>query len=350
MRSYTVRVGFVLGLLALAAFAAAQEQPPPAKPASPAPGPEVQAGDWRLSGPFTHANLTVFLVHGRDTLPGQKFLTLQEAMEQNKVVIHETKNVNELSVENSSDDEIFINTGDVIKGGQQDRILAFDFIVPPKSGKIPIPSFCVEQGRWAGRGGENADNFSGSVANANNKDLKVAAGYARSQGEVWKNVSRTQAKLGANLMQSVQAGASPTSLQLTLENKKLLEEAEMYLKELAKAPEGKKDVIGFAYAINGKVESADVYGSAALFAKMWPRLVRACAIEAIGELKKDQKFEPVKAEAVATLLADAAKGKQKDEKESGPRLKVVTQETEKNILFETRDRQGAVLHKSYVRK
>ncbi|MFN2514812.1 MAG: ARPP-1 family domain-containing protein [Pyrinomonadaceae bacterium] len=63
---------------------------------------QIQAGDYRLSGPYTHKNLTIFLVHGKDLLAGKTFLTLQEALEQKKLVVYETKDVNELSIENLS--------------------------------------------------------------------------------------------------------------------------------------------------------------------------------------------------------------------------------------------------------
>src|SRR5687767_14143291 len=140
-----------VGLLAWAVGAASAEPPPAAPPK--AAGPAVA----RVSGPFTHANLTVFLLHGPDILAGQEFPTLQEAMEQKKAVMHETSQVNELSVENLADDAtLFLQAGDIVKGGKQDRAIAFDLLVPPKSGKLPIASFCVEAGRWRQRGGEAA--------------------------------------------------------------------------------------------------------------------------------------------------------------------------------------------------
>src|SRR5262249_50494006 len=79
----------------------------------------------RVSGPYTHANLSLYLLHGRDVVPGRKFLTLAEAIEQKKVVVNETGQVNQLTVENLSDGELFIMTGDIVKGGRQDRVLAF---------------------------------------------------------------------------------------------------------------------------------------------------------------------------------------------------------------------------------
>ena len=139
---------------------------------------------YTISGPFTHDNLTIFLLHGKDTLSGKPLLTLQEALEQKKAVVHEPAQVNELSIENvSSDVEIYVQPGDIVKGGRQDRLIAYDLILPPKSGKVPVASFCVEAGRWAKRGGE-ADAYFGSSGNvANSKDLKVAAQSGMRQPE-----------------------------------------------------------------------------------------------------------------------------------------------------------------------
>ena len=65
----------------------------------------TSAGDNpRLSGPFTHDNLSVFLIHGEDRLQSKNFLTLPEALDQKKFVIHETQSVNELTMENLSAD------------------------------------------------------------------------------------------------------------------------------------------------------------------------------------------------------------------------------------------------------
>src|SRR2546425_5245339 len=98
-------------------------------------------GDYHLSGPYTHENLSIFLIHGTRSAPAGKFLTLQEAMDQKKVAVYETGNVGELSIENLSSEEIYIQSGDIVKGGRQDRVFPDDFIVPSHSGKVPISSF-----------------------------------------------------------------------------------------------------------------------------------------------------------------------------------------------------------------
>src|SRR5438132_1674968 len=42
--------------------------------------------EYRLEGPFTQDNLSVFLIHGKDKITGKTFLTLQEALPQSQPV------------------------------------------------------------------------------------------------------------------------------------------------------------------------------------------------------------------------------------------------------------------------
>src|SRR5262249_15787736 len=100
--------------------------------------------EYRLERPFTQDNLTEYLINGKDKIKGEMFLTLQEALVQKKVIVRETRSVNELSIENLSNEEVYVQSGDIVKGGQQDRMLVVDLILPPRSGKIPISAFCVE--------------------------------------------------------------------------------------------------------------------------------------------------------------------------------------------------------------
>src|SRR5689334_9506118 len=155
--------------------------------------PRPQTSNYRLSGPYTHKNLTVFLIHGKDQT-SKTFLTLQEALAQKKVKVYETKDVNELAIRNLSNQDIYVQSGDIVRGGDQDRMISMDFIVPPRSGRMPIAAFCVESGRWSKRGNEQSAEFSSSDNSIATKDLKLAAKRERSQEAVWKNVKAAQDK------------------------------------------------------------------------------------------------------------------------------------------------------------
>jgi hypothetical protein len=371
MKARTHATALGVGLLALGLALAALPDRPVRAAELP---PQVKAGEFRISGPYTHANLAVFLIHGSDRLKGKKFVTLQEALEQKKAVVNETQNVNRLTIENTSPDtEVYVQSGDILKGGQQDRIIAFDLIVPAKSGKLTVDAFCVEAGRWQQRGAEPVMLFAASASQVPAKGLKLAAkggagggsgagisGVRASpaqaaaptgQGAVWMEVDALQRKLQMNLRSDVRSAASRSSLQLTLENPKVQEAAAAYTKALTPIVEGQKDVIGYAFAINGQVNSVEVYASQDLFRKLWPKLLRASAVEALAERKPDTKPKTVGAEAVVALMRDAEKGKATDQEVTG-RIRLRCHETQADVLFETcdRDQEGAWLHRSYLKK
>jgi len=311
----------------------------------------TQKTNYRLSGPYTHKNLTIFLVHGNDLFPNRTFLTLQEALAQKKVVVYETKDVNELAIRNFSNQEVYVQAGDIVKGGDQDRMISVDFIVPPRSKRMPIAAFCVESGRWNRRGNESSASFSASENVVTSKDLKLAAKSANSQQAVWENVKVVQDKLSQNLGGPVNSSVSVSSLELAVENTKVKESIDDYIKALSTIARNKQDVIGYVFAINGEVNSADIYASRALFAKLWPKLLKANATEAVSELQDGSPATPVTDESIHGFLADAEKGAE-TEKAVTPRVNLVTREDDKSVFFETRDRaqRGTWIHRNYIKK
>jgi ARG/rhodanese/phosphatase superfamily protein len=306
--------------------------------------------NYRLSGPYTHKNLTVFLVHGKDQT-SRTFLTLQEALAQKKVRVYETKEVNELVIKNFSDENIYVQAGDIVRGGEQDRMISIDFIVPPKSGRMPIEAFCVESGRWNKRGNEEAAVFSSSENGVVSKDIKLAAKSAKSQQEVWETVKVAQDKLGRNVGGSVQDQASTSSLELSVESPKVKATTAAYLKSLSGILQNKSDVIGYVFAINGKVNSADVYASHALFAKLWPKLIKSSAVEAVAEIQNGSDHKPVTGEAVKAFLAESEQASAST-KDVTPHVRLVTREDDKNAFYETQDRtqNDGFVHRNYIRK
>ena len=319
------------------------------------PGPiqkELRSSNYRLTGPYQHENLTIFLIHGPNQAGSQKFVALQEAMERKLVVVHETSDVNELSIENvSASEEVFVQAGDIVKGGQQDRVLAVDLIVPAKSGQIPISAFCVEHGRWSQRGAESAYQFDSSDQMIATKELKMAARRDVSQARVWGEVSAVQEKLSTSLAVPVQSARSQSSLQLALENDKVQASATDYVEKLSSIVEGHNDVIGFVFAINGKVNSADVYGATWIFSPFWPRLLKTAAIEAVAERTSAEKCEPVSIGSAAEFLTAGEQGAETI-KEVTKRTHMLQRESEKSLFFETRDmaHNGLWIHRNYLMK
>ena len=152
-------------------------------------GTRAAEDPWHLTGPYSFENLTVFLIHGEGTSDGEIMLPLDEAIEKGYLTVHETGNVGELEVENNSDWPVYIQSGCIVKGGRQDRMIPNDIVVAARSGKKPLQSYCVEQGRWSARGGEDDDVFAVSPTIIADRKILMAAKVEESQSEVWEGVA-----------------------------------------------------------------------------------------------------------------------------------------------------------------
>ncbi len=266
-------------------------------PTKPSPSPDTHQN---IVGPFAHKNLAIYLIKGPNPSTNIKWATLSEAMDQKLVTVHETGNVSELKIENKSPDtHIFIHSGDIVKGGKQDRTLPNSIVLSPKSAPTPIASFCVEQSRWAQRGNEELSAFSSSSKSLNSKELKIAARKSKNQSEVWEKVAKAQGKISANLGKSVQSEVSATSLQLTLEDKDLEKLSNEYIDSISSQISLTENLVGYAFAINGEFNSSDLYFSPDLFSKVWPRRLEAAANEAIAELDSKNTSPHPKPNAIA---------------------------------------------------
>jgi hypothetical protein len=351
-----------------------------------------RAGDARqVSGPITHENLAVYFIKG-PSATGPVPLSLDEALEKGSVKVHETQTVSELEIENTGDEAVLVHAGDIVKGGQQDRVLTVTILVAPRSGRVPIASYCVERGRWSARGNEDvaafesAKNFmpslegkralrlsqkeTAAIASAAVSDTVPRADrlhpYATAgedgradrqgpapgpdaQGEVWRNVSRMQSALGMSLSSDVAAEESPTSLQLALENEKLAKAQAAYVDALKPQGERDADVVGLVIAVNGELRSADIYPSNALFRKFWAKHVDAAATEAIAR-RDDTKATAMPSDAdVEAFLSDAENGR-KHEQALNDALKLEVSDGAKTEAFASRMNDGALLHMNLLKK
>jgi hypothetical protein len=327
---------------------------------------------FQVSGPIVHDNLAIYLVHGSAGV-GAVPLTLQEALAKSVVKVRETGSVNALTVENTGKDEVYVQAGDIVKGGQQDRVLSVDLLLPPRSGEVSIAAFCVEHGRWTARGNEDARQFSSAASAMPSHEAKVAmrayavtaaapaadasastmayaggAGTGESQQEIWSTVRKTQDSLSRSVGAPVAAPASPSSLQLSLENDKLKQAQTAYIAALEGAGETGDDVVGYVFAINGKINSGDVYASNALFRKMWSKLLAANVTEAIS-VKEAAAAPPPAVKQVEAFLAAASRGVTA-ERAINASVRLATRDGGASLYAETRRADGSWVHRNYLAK
>ncbi len=336
----------VTGIFAVRFIRFTTEQTPPEVPIPQTRN--LSGQNSKLSGPYTHKNLTIYLIHGSDVLKSKTPVPLEQALKRKLVVVHETEDINELAIENlSRNQEVYVQAGDIVKGGKQDRILTVDLIVPARSGRLPIDSFCVEQGRWTKRGVETLNLFESSSEYVSSRDMKVAAKVDKSQARVWGEVKKSQDKLSMATASNTASDISRSSLPLTLENPRVRADSSKYIRALAGIVKDTSDVIGFLFALNGEINSADTYGSNELFLKLWPKLLKASAIEAVAESYAEETKRPPNLKDIGIFLETSKYAPVGDKRSVTDRIKMITRETKKSVYLESLDR-GTFLHGSYI--
>jgi hypothetical protein len=329
----------------------------------------------QVSGPIAHYNLAVYFVHG-SAAPGAVPMSLEEALAKGRLKVGETGSVNALTVENVGDDEVFIQAGDIVKGGRQDRVLSVDLLLPPNSGRVLIAAFCVEPGRWSARGREDPRQFSASTAAMPSHEAKLAiqsyvagasatslilreqhpadavapvlgrADAAARQAQIWAKVRETQEQLSRSVGAPVAAAASPSSLQLSLENAKLREAQAAYFDALRSPVESADNIVGYVFAINGKITGGDVYASSALFRKMWRKLLIANITEAISE-KNGSRASPPSLDDVQAFLA-AADSVPPSERALNTGVRLATGGGDGYVSMEIKRADGGWVHRNYL--
>ena len=318
-----------------------------------------------VTGPLVYANLAIYFVHGTPA-GGAVPLTLQDGLAKGQVKVRETGSVNQLTVENVGTDEVFVQAGDIVKGGQQDRVLSVDLLLPPHSGRVPIAAFCVEHGRWTARDNEDVTQFESAAAAMPSHDAMLAmraysaaeaaptalatgaANLGHSQQEIWATVQQTQQDLARSVGGSVAALASPSSLQLSLENEKLKQVQAAYISALQGAGELGDDIVGYVFAINGKINGGDVYASNALFHKMWAKMLAANVTDAIA--KKDAAGGvPSSVKDVESFVAEA-EAAPKSERMLNLSLRLATRNGNSSLSAETLRADGSWVHRAYLAK
>jgi ARG/rhodanese/phosphatase superfamily protein len=103
-------------------------------------------------------------------------------------------------------------------------------------------------------------------------------------------------------------------------------------------------------AVNGKVNSADIYPSNGLFRKMWPKMLRASVTEAIGE--RDAANAPAPPAAAVSGFINPANNGRVTEARAGERTRIRVMESPKVMSLESRPAAPAAawLHRSYIAK
>ena len=263
----------------------------------------VQTKGIRISEPVVHKGLAVYFLHS-DKRDDREFLTLNDGLKAGLVVVSEKQNeqVSELLIENKSDKPLFLQEGDRVTGGKQDRTIYSSLVIKPKSGLMKIPTFCVEQSRWSegAKGKQFGGNFNQSYAT---NSVRSASKLSKNQSEVWRQVGKTK----ADLQKAIGNKDKTTSLNESLDSKKATASIQPFVNALKDESGKHNDLVGVAFAIDGELREINIYPGNDLVNKVYPRLLETYAFDAIVSEH---------AKTAAATVAGAAQSKPKSKPKS----------------------------------
>jgi len=242
----------------------------------------------------TYGGLTVFWLHGARGPTPLAIRTLDEARTRGELLVTERANasVSELTIENRSAVHVLVLAGEILLGGKQNRIVLEDVLVPPRSGPLTLPVYCVELSR-----GENP------LASPAQRPW-VAAPKLRSQ-----MLERSdQQRVWAEVQRYSQGVAAPSATQsYTAVHDK--PEVQALQKDVETALGGTiaPGAQGAAVFASDSFIGIDLFQDGSLFAREWPKLLRAGTIETYGR-RIDGKVDESRMRAHAEDLLKSAAG------------------------------------------
>jgi len=302
---------------------------------------------YRVLAPIIQGNLTVFPIVADSTYDTRSFLTLDEGLRSGQVVVTEEgrvaglrrprpiprphpgqpellvlinpdypgpggysgAQVNRLVLVNASDRPLILLAGEVVTGGKQDRVVAKDRIVPPKSDPIDLDVFCVEPHRWV----ETSDRFGvaggAALGLLAQPSVRGKAMAEKNQQAVWDQVAQSRALAVRAAPAAAPEIESSSSYAGAVQSQAVAQKMDALAKPIEQSYDRllgelrAQKAVGAVVAVNDQIIWADTFASTSLLERYWPKLIRSYAAEAVTArvVPVDHKLRPSTREAQAFL-------------------------------------------------
>ncbi|MEL6134278.1 MAG: DUF6569 family protein, partial [Bacteroidota bacterium] len=110
------------------------------------------------------------------------YTALRDAMDRNLLLIRDRAGVNQLVIDNLSDEPVILLSGEILRGGKQDRVIAKDIVLLPNSTRNRVSVFCVEEKRWS-------SPKQWTYYHEGSMHLRRVVDQSQNQRQVWKEVA-----------------------------------------------------------------------------------------------------------------------------------------------------------------
>lgn len=280
--------------------------------ATPGGGESSRLAGYEVGAGITRAGVTVYPVtdtRSPKLVDGERIVPFADALRQGVLTVSEVGHnmqVASLSVHNRGKDPVLVMAGEIVEGGQQDRVIVQDLLLQPTDAPVTVHVNCVERDRWSGGQGFG---YGGRAE----LGLRRVVQVRRSQAATWEAVAAVNEGKGgmlAALGYDRHAMASGTgtymaSMQSVILERQVAKAASELGDELSK--EG--GVVGIVVAVGDRVVASEVYGYPEVWDAMRDATLAAVARDAMTA-RTYGSWTSVPDQAVAASFLQAATGGQ----------------------------------------
>jgi hypothetical protein len=203
-----------------------------------------------------------------------KYRVLAEALADGSVEVREkpSATVPELWLVNHSEHMVLVLGGEEVVGGKQNRMVNASCLIAPRS-ELALPVTCVEHGRWHhqsasfGAGEAVYHSLRKETSLQVKQGLRATSRPLADQGAVWDEIADRSRALQIH---------SPTMAMHAL-----YEQRTGRLADYEQAFPVVEGAVGVAVTLGSQLAGADLFDQPATAARLWARLVRSYALDAL---------------------------------------------------------------------
>ena len=235
----------------------------------------------KTGSPTIHNNLAIVPLFLQENIEPVNYITLDEGLKSSLLEVEELEgnaSVSNILFRNKSKEFAIIFEGEELIGAMQNRILNVSVLVTPETTQ-KLPVSCVEAGRWSHRY-EEPENRRFKAANrmhyargralgnrATSEQLERSGEFLSDQSEIWADIERKSTRMKVESPTSA-SDAMYASSQSTIDK---------YLKSFKHSPKQR----GSVFIVNGKVSGLELFASDQTHEKMFGKLIRSYALDAV---------------------------------------------------------------------
>ncbi|MFM2182331.1 MAG: hypothetical protein RJB61_625 [Actinomycetota bacterium] len=276
--------------------------------------------DAAIGSPITRGGVSLFPVYlPGSPVPASPVITGPGAGVE--IVEQPNATVPTLRATNLSNQPVLLVEGQVVRGGQQDRVLNVSIVVPAGQ-SIDIPVSCVEQGRWS-QGSHFDDGRSFATRRVRRAKTHSVSQSVRQRGDrysnqsaVWATVGHEMDRLGVEhpsrsllAIDDVARGQAERPAQHEPQRESHFDVIMRAIDELT-ACGPLPGQCGVVVAHGGRPVSLECFATPALLSAHWPALVRSIMLDAPeGSVSRPSATRALKfVRDAASRRADATPG------------------------------------------